>query len=439
MQPRTWTLIVSITAALAIGPSAAAQEAPLTLERAIALAQTRNERALQADARVDAAEARLARARTFFFPDIDINGTYTRRAYETVRVIGEDEVTIQSFNALNSTATLSSVLFDARAFPLLRQARYSFESVQFSSAEATRRLGFEAADGFIITLSTEQVLTAALRRLDFAGESLADARARFEAGLVSSNDVTRAELELATAEREVSRARGEVAGSYLALGNLLNYPVEGPLAPPAELLAAATAIDADPDSAVALAGEQRLDLLSLERNAAALREFAKEPGLRFIPTLELTGQYRATNEGGLSGRDQDGFAAIQLAWPLFDGGERRAEEAERLALVREAELETEALTRDIALEIRSAAVDLDAIRASLRSAANATDAARRNLEETTELYRQGLSGALEVADATAQLFVAEVEEARARYDLARAYLVYRAATGLDPMSKEIQS
>lgn len=408
---------------------------PLTLSEAIALAQERNERSLQADARVDAAEARLSRARSFFFPEFSINGAYTRRAYETVREIGGEEVTIQSFNALNGNATISQVLFDARSLPLLRQARYSFQSTQFASADQRRRVGYEAADAFLITLGQQQVLAAAERRLEFAAESLRDAEARFEAGLVSSNDVTRARLELATGRREAARSRGDVEAARLALSNLLDTDIEGPLEVPASLLEAGPVTE-DPETVIEVARERRPDYLALLRSTMALREFASEPSRRIIPTLNFIGQYRMTNEGGLSGRDQDGSAAINFGWPVFDGGERWAERAERLALVREAELDASAVSRGIELEIRSALVDLETVRASIEAAVAATAAARQNLEETTELYRQGLTGALEVADATTQLFSAEVEEARARYDLARAHLVYRAATGLDPLSKE---
>ncbi|MFN2239910.1 MAG: TolC family protein [Thermoanaerobaculia bacterium] len=408
----------------------------LTLEQAVALAQTRNERALQAEASVDAAEARLDRARTFFFPSLTINGNYTRRAYETVREIGGEDVVIQSFNAFSGNATLNQSIFDARAFPLLRQARHSAEAIRLSASDTTRRLGFEAADAFIITLGVEQVASAAVRRREFATTSLVDARARFEAGLVSSNDVTRAELELATAQREVAQSAGSVAAAYLALGNLLNAEIEGPLAPPTELLEAAARAERDIGQAIAYARENRPDLLALRRNAEAFRAFADEPRNRILPRFDLVAQWRATNEGGLSGRDEDGSASVLMGWNVFDGGERTAERAERLANFRSAELQSSAVERGIETEIRTALVDLESQRASYDAASTATIAARRNLEETTELYRQGLAGALQVADATTQLFEAEVAEARARYEIARAWLVYRAAAGLEPLEQE---
>jgi len=56
--------------------------------------------------------------------------------------------------------------------------------------------------------------------------------------------------------------------------------------------------------------------------------------------------------------------------------------------------------------------------------------------ETAELYRQGLSTALQAADANVSLFEAEVTLVQERYGLAIAFLNLEAALGLDPFGKE---
>src|SRR5688572_28047457 len=250
----------ALAAALLILPAAGFTQEGLDLEEAIQMAVARNERAAIADQLVEAADARVKRARAFFFPDLTITSNYTRRGYETVRTIDDEEVTIQSFNATSSAAVINQTVFDARAFPLYRYSRLLRDSATFGAAEDKRLLAFEAAGAFITTLSLEQVVAAAERRRNFAQTNVNDARARFEAGLVSSNDVTRAELELATAEREAARARGSAQTAYLQLGNLLKTEVQGPLEVPQNLLTQASEQPAGDSTAIDQARNRRLDV-----------------------------------------------------------------------------------------------------------------------------------------------------------------------------------
>ena len=143
-------------------------------------------------------------------------------------------------------------------------------------------------------------------------------------------------------------------------------------------------------------------------------------------------QYRVTNEQGFAGRIGDGFAGVIATWPLFDGGERYGERTERQALARAGAAEQDARVRAVALDVRRALVTLENAQATQKVAAAAAEIARRNVQETAELYRQGLVRQLEVADANLRLFEAEVALARERYALALAYLDLRAAAGEDP-------
>lgn len=408
----------------------------LTLERAVVLASERNERTLAAQQRAEAADARVARARAFFFPELTLTGTYTRRLRETVRNVGGEETVLQRRNALGATAAARMTLFDARGFPLYRAARLEGEAAELESREQRRLVGFEAADAFLTTLGAQQVYEAAIRRLEFAQQTLLDAKARAEAGLASTNDVTRAELEVSSAEVELAQARGDAQTSRIELGYLLVSPVEGALAPPEPLLAEASQ-PAEGLSALAQgAEERRLDILSAKLRVQAQEASAREPLARLFPSLGVSGQYRITNEAGLAGNRGDGFLALDLTWTLFDGGERYAERRERVALAQAADLEATALTRRVSVDIQRAQVTMANAQAALRQSELAAVQARKNAEETGILYRQGLSTALAVADASLRLFEAEVELARTRYTLGVALLDLRAAVGLDPLGKE---
>jgi outer membrane protein TolC len=434
---RLRSLLAAVACAwLTLGASPARAQEPLTLERAIALAAERNEAVQAAQARAEAAEARVARARAFFFPEISLSATYTRRMRETVRQVGGQETVLQRINALGGVALARLTLFDARGFPLYRAAKLEGQAASLDAVEARRQAAFEAAEAFLATLGAQQVAEAAQERLAFARKALEEARARAQAGLASSNDVTRAELEVATAEAQLAEAQGNALTSRLELGYLLVTEVEGPLVPPEPLLAEASR---PPDSLQALASgaeERRPDILSAKLRVQAQEAAAREPLARLLPALGASAQYRLTNEAGLTGRTGDGFLTVDLSWSFFDGGERYAERRERLALARATALEVEARTRRVDVAVQRAEVALRTAQAALERSELAARAARQNAEETSVLYRQGLTPAIAVADASLRLFEAEVALARARYALGTALLESRAAVGLDPLGTE---
>lgn len=407
----------------------------LTLEEAVRLAVARNERAGIADAQAAAAQARLERARAFFFPEVTVTGSYTRRSHETVRDLGGTPVVIQSRDALAATAVASLPLFDARAFPAWRYARLQRDAARLDATEQKRLLGFEAAEAFLRTLGVQDVEAAAVRRRDLARSAVDDARARFEAKIVGSNDVTRAELELATAERELARARGEAEVARLQLGHLLDSEIPARLDPPTALLTRAA--EAPPEAAGLLssARARRLDLGVARRQAGSLRALSREPLLRYLPIVGASATWRTTNEAGFTGREEDWWWGLNATWFLFDF-ERYADRRERKAQARAASLVADELERRIEVDVRQATVTLANAQAARSVAITAADIARKNAAETGTLYEQGLIGAHEAAEARVQLFEAEVALAREDYGLASAWLDLPNALGLEPLAAD---
>ena len=423
---------------LFLTPLLASQDRALTLDEAVKLALERNERALATREDVRAADARVARARSFFLPTITTTGIYQRRAYEVKRLVGDTEVVIQRFNGLSNTIGLNLTLFDPRSLAGLSAVRAQRNAEVAAATESRRQLAFEVSQAFLATLGTAQVQEASNRRLAFARQSLDAAQARYAAGLTSINDVTRAELEYATAEVGVTQVKGQMETSILQLGYLLDAPdaVRGRLVVPEFLIEAASAEAANSEGLVEEALARRLDVGSLRWLAASQRTLAKVPMLGWLPSLSASGLYRITNEASFNNRTWNWNVGATLSWTLFDGLARFSDQRERKALAKLADLDVQAATRRVDVEVREALVSLENQRASLKQASVAQDVAKKNAAETAELYRQGLASALEVADANVSLFEAEVALVRERYGLGVAFLNLEAALGLDPFGKE---
>lgn len=428
-------LFLSLTAFMPLVSSCgltAQEQDRLDLREAIRLALEQNELALKNDASWDASRARLARARAVFFPQITFTGLYNRRPDSVERTIGDQTVTIQSLNALSGTANLNMVLFDPRSFPAYSQVRHQNNADKAAYHESRRLLSFEVAAIYLATFSVDQVMEAARHRLEFAQRNLEAARVRFNAGLVSKNDVTQGELELANAERELIKSGGDVRHTYLTLSSLLCIPIEKKLALPEEILTSAEAPLENMNTMIDTALSMRQDIEALRWHAKSLQAASREPLMRWLPNLSLTGQYRITNEAGLQGKNTTWSLGASLNWALFDGFARNADYREKRALAKMAELDVAAAVRKVDLSVQDARSALEVSQAALNQARLAERIARQNAEETSELYRQGLTSALAVADANLKMFEAEVSRVREYHGLALALLNLRSVLGFDP-------
>jgi len=410
----------------------------LTLESAIRMALTRNERALTANQEFAAAEARVRRARAYFLPTLNTTGTYTRRPFEVKRTVGETQIVIQKYDALAGVAALNLTIFDANSLPAIKQATSDRNAERYAASESKRQLAFEVSNAYLTALSVDQLLVASERRFEYASQALEAARARYAAGLVSINDVTRAELEYATAEMGITQVQGQVETTYLELGFLLDDRAAGEkkLEVPEFLLEASLDGAVPVEDLVVQAQDRRLDLNELRWRAKAQRALVLGPLLKWVPSLAFTGQYRYTNEAGLTGRTLNWNVGLTMTWAVFDGFSRNAEYSERKALASIADLNVKSSLRGVELDVRDALASLSNQKATLKQAQVAHEVALKNASQVTELYRQGLSTALEVADANVQLFEAEVQLVRERYGLGITFLNLEASLGLDPFGKE---
>ena len=427
------------TLAAVLFPAAlAAQERVLTLEEAVNMALRLNERAIAAGEELTAAQARVAQARAAFLPTVGTTATYTRRPFEVSRQIGDTSMVIQSFNALSGTGTLNLTLFNAANIPTFNYYKAGRTAQEFASAESRRQLSFEVGQAFLATLSAIQVLEASKHRYDYARQNFEAARARYAAGLVSVNDVTRAELELASAEMSVIQGKGQTETTVLQFGNLLNDRDAGNrvLVAPEFLISADSNPFEGTETMITQAQIRRLDLNALRWAAKAQRALLLQPTLAWFPSLSFITRVSYTNEAGLTGRNWNWNLGLTLSWSIFDGFLRNAEYREQSALAKIADLDVKAALRNVEIDVREAQVSLANQKAALKQAEVALDVARKNAQETSELYRQGLATALEVADATVRLFEAEVAQVRQRFNLGISFLNLEAALGLDPFGKE---
>ena len=420
--------VVAVVAALGAMVRPAPGEPPaagpaLRLDQAIQLALTRNERARIAELDVAIADAGVAKARVAFLPILAASGNDTLHPRDTPR------------DTANGALTVNQPVFTPSAWPLYDQARHELSGQRAQSADDRRQLAFDAARAFVGVLLAEEVVEAAQRKLETSKADLADTEAQVRAQLVSSNDVTRAQIGVAGSERELASDRGSRDAAYVQLALVLDAPVAGGLEVPTALLDAGARPPPAVEGLVAASLARRPDLAARKQLALAAHDFAREPRLRWLPSFDLVGQLTANSQADRSGHEVSGTVALTASWTIFDAGSRSADARSRDAQAEIADLTAQGLARTIDAQVRTAAAQLVSAQQALAAAEAAMTASRKSADETAILYHQQLAKAIELLDANEQRFAAEVNFAVAQFAVASAYLALRQAMGLDPLGE----
>lgn len=399
-------------------------QADLKIEDAIHASLEANERAQIAALRIQSAKGQLERSRSAFFPTLSLGAGTSMTPYSD---------RAGRWRTTTTSLTLNQPLLNPSAIPQRAQAEHTLEAEQHGAVEDQRQLAFSAARAFIQAQAAERVLKAAESRAERARANFENSDARAKAQLNSINDATRARVDLASSRQSVAQSQASYQQALLQLGVLMKREIEDSLMAPEELIAQAQSFQGNLEKMVRIAIENRPDLRGLREQIRSAEISASEPYYRMAPTINLSLQLRGNVDALPSERRFDESLGFNLNWTIFDGGGRYGDRKTRLAQAESLRLQQQLQYRTIRADVRSALLLLEAARISLQAAEEGVAAAQSNTEETAILYQQGLARAIEMTDANAKRFDADVGLASARQALIEAYLQIRQVLGLAPM------
>ena len=402
------------------------EEPQLTLDRAVQLALAHNERAGIAELNVDVAVAGVAKARAAFLPVVSATGANTYSPWDKAPL-----------DVTRGQLTFNWPLIAPSAWPLFSQAKHALDGQRAQTVDDKRQLAFDTAKAYLAVLLADQVVQAAQKKLETAKAEVKATDAQFKAKIVSSNDTTRAAIDLANSQHEVSADQGSLDAAYVALEFLIVGKSSRPLVVPQPMLAQSEKPIGNVEQLVAASIKARPDLAAKKSLAVAAHDFAREPRYRFFPTLGVAATMNLSSTTiQQDGHEIDGSVALTASWTIYDAGSRAADARTRDAQAAIADLTSDNLARQVDEQVRAAVVQLTASQAALVAARDAMTSAQKSATEEAILYSQGLATALELVDANESRFLAEVQFAEDQYALANTYLALLQAMGKGPLDLE---
>jgi outer membrane protein len=426
----------------------------LRLEAAVARVLRDGDEVRIADAQLAATRAQIEVARATGLPQLRFNGSY-QQVLENARANIVGAVFNQNY-VYNASGVLQQTVFQGgRIMSGVRAANAARRAAGASGEEVRAQAVVDVQRAYLQALFTDRVITIQTRNLAVADERLAQTQQLEAAGRASRYDVLRVKVERANLEPALVQARNDHALALLALKRLVNMHPQQPLRLESDVdtltlprvLALADSLDDRHRRAAVTAAEMTLDARTAGVRVARADLFPQISVSGTLGFLALPTAAQFPTRGGSTsnafcppgsaatrvcqnnGWFSDRNIGVQVTWPLFDGlrtkgnldAAHAAQDLARaqLAQVREAVAVEAAAAR---AEFTRARTLYDARRATTGEAREALDLAR--LRNT-----RGLGTALEVSDAQLNLVRAEVNAARAIYDVFLAAADLARATG----------
>jgi outer membrane protein TolC len=416
-------VLALIGAFVSVASAFAQTNEPLTINRALELAVTRNEALKVSEERVRESQANVSGARAAFLPSLDLNFLYTPMQASPILkipagIFGPGE---QTFRANFQRENI--MRFDVTQ-PLYTGGRLeNAYGAQAASQEASR-LDLERArqgltvrvyETFYAALMNDEGVRVTEEGVRIAERHLELAQVRFEAGSAARLDVLRAEVELANARAKLIRARSASQVAYQALKTTLSLP-EGESLRLAGTLDDVPALPAAAELQRAITARADIQALGQQREAA--ERLVSLANAELKPTVAFSGNLQFQEDGVsnlMNSSNRSYQFGLAVSVPLFNAPAVAAKRSAANARVRQAEHGRNAALDAARLELASAATELDAAREIVSTQRKAVELAREGLSIAEVSYENGVITSTELNDARLSLLETEWELMQAQY------------------------
>jgi outer membrane protein TolC len=249
-----------------------------------------------------------------------------------------------------------------------------------------------------------------------------------DAGVGVNLDVLRARVQLQVDQQALVQAENAFAQAKIALNRMIGLPAEQEL----------TLVDAVPyaelaemplDQTLALAYQQRKDLLALTAQQGVAQRAQKAVKYERLPSLTFNGNYGIA---GVTEGSYHGVFAAQgsLKIPLFEEGRFRGES--EIAASQELSLRRQIASLRVTIEeqIRASRMDVDSSAELVKVARSSVELATEALADTRDRFGAGVDDNLPVVQAQAVLASAQSQLVASEFQFNQAKLALARNTGV---------
>jgi outer membrane protein TolC len=423
-------------------PAAAVSPEPvvLTLSSAIARGLEHNLGILTLEQQVENARGSRWRSLTSLLPNVTALAGETAET-TNLAAFGFDAslfpgipTLVGPFNVFDARVFLSQPIVNLSAVNDLRRSTRALDAARLESRNARDLVVLVVTDLYLRAVTAANRIAAVQTQVTTAESLLKLANDLHTAGATAGIDVIRAQVQVRAERQRLIAAETDLAKQKLQLVRAIGIP-------------AAQSVElSDTDAAVPRADltlEQALERAAASRTdyqAALARVRAAESDQRAaradaLPTLRVNADYGALGpSAGDARRTYSVSGTVQL--PLFDAGRRESRIVETGAALRQRQAEAADLEERIAVEVRTAFLDVEAAEQQLAVSREQVDLANQELALAQTRFTAGVTSNLEVIQAQDEVAAATENQMASAYafNAAKAALARTLGSTVDAVS-----
>lgn len=397
----------------------------LSLEAAIQLALRNNLTTLLANERRAEARGIQTQSRAALMPNISGTASQTNRTLNLAALgLSGDFLGIRPFippfNVFDARLNLAQSVFNLSAIRQYQASKAGVRVAGFQEQLAREQVSSAAALAYLSAVRTERNVQAAQANLDLARTLATLAQHQKAAGVATGLDVTRAETRVSQEEVNVAQAQTNATQARLQLLRITVLPLNSrptltdPLrftndALPSEETAVASAKQTRPEVLIA---DEQVRQSELEKSSARGE---------YMPSVDFIADYGSS---GITPTDTN-FATrdvgVRVNVPVFNGGLTRGRVQAASSRLRQAQLQSADIRRQVEQDVRDALQTLTTSADQVRAAEQALTLAERELQMARDRFSVGVADNIEVINAQTALANARDSQvtALAQYNASR--------------------
>jgi len=335
---------------------------------------------------------------------------------------------IGPFGYFDSRAYLKQSVFDWGSIEGARSSQAQLDAAELNVKDARELVVLVVVANYLLVIADESEVESATSQRDTAKTLFQQATDQKTAGLASTVDVLRSQVELESREQKLISAQNGLAKQKLVLARAIGLPLGQQFgitthAPYHELTPSSL------DEAIERAYKARPDfqsLLNRVRSAQLAKEAAyaeRYPSIGAEVDYGLSGVNPGTSHGTID-------AAVTLRIPIFQGGRVHGDVLVADAGLTREKQQLEDMRARIDQEIRDAYLDLASAAQEVSVEKSAIELATQNLEQSRDRFRSGVTDNVEVVQAQDALAIANDAYIASLYSYNLAKISLARATGV---------